>query len=314
MRPSAATRVPLDAASRLAVCLADLEEHQLAAVVELQAPPVPAHGLRPERARAPLVVEPGFAGRLCAFAVRADPAARRHARVADVVRRVARLGALGGQPPLAVEHEGFGRVELEVEHEALVPRAQGARTCRRCSVAATLQSSTATRKGSPRRARESRGSTAHALRRRVPLPRDVRDREVREVDLVRRQASGRPGAGREAAAEEGELEAEPALVRRRELAGVVPPLGLELEVRPVVLRQAELARRGRPRERRRLGRGELQRRLGLGEEQRPAPAAGPRQPSARFAVASTPAAEPRRRSAAAAAAPGRPPPGARPGR
>ena len=69
----------------------------------------------------------------------------------------------------------------------------------------------------------------------MTAPGHVRDREVGEVDLV----GGKPGAvrrrsGGEPAAEERELEAEASSIGRGDVAGVVPPLGLVVEVRPVV--------------------------------------------------------------------------------
>jgi hypothetical protein len=165
-----------------------------------------------------------------------------------------------------VEHERLRRAELEVEDEALVPSAK----TDRCAVGARGLHAPVLDRDTERlaaRAREARGAAAHALRGRVAPAGDICDREVREVDLVRGEACGGRRSGRKAAAEESELEAEAAAVLRLELAGVVPPLGLELEVRAVVQRQPELAGRGRSRERGRLAGRELQRRPRLREEQ-----------------------------------------------
>ena len=171
----------------------------------------------------------------------------RHARVADVVRRVAGLVALRREAAVAVGDEGLRRPQLEVEGEA------GGRVARdephgaavgvqriRPPVLEPDGERLAGRAGQPARA------AREALGRGVAARRHVRDREVGEVDLVRGEAGafGRR-AGREAAAEERELEAEAAAVGRGDVAGVVPPLGLVLEVRAVVGGQHERPDLGR---------------------------------------------------------------------
>ena len=85
------------------------------------------------------------------------------------------------------------------------------------------------------RPREPARSPAPTLGEGVAPPRHVRDREVREVDLVGGEAETlgrRPGG--EPAAEERELVAEVPAARIRQVARVVPPLGLVVEVRAVV--------------------------------------------------------------------------------
>src|SRR5215470_1402820 len=63
--PRAAVRRDEGAAGywlQAAILAADLEPHQLAAITELQAEPIPADCPRPERRSAPLMIEPAFAG------------------------------------------------------------------------------------------------------------------------------------------------------------------------------------------------------------------------------------------------------------
>ena len=147
----------------------------------------------------------------------ADAAARRHARVADVVRRVARLVALRREAAVAVGDEGLRRPQLEVEREA------GGRVARDEPHGAAVgvqgvRPPVLEPDGErlARSARQAARAAREALGRGVAPGRHVRDREVREVDLVRGEARafGRR-AGREPAAEERELEAEAAAVGAR---------------------------------------------------------------------------------------------------
>ena len=62
MRPSGSTSVPLENGRRPPIVLAQLVEHQLATIVELQREPVPAPRAGVERAGAELVVHPARAG------------------------------------------------------------------------------------------------------------------------------------------------------------------------------------------------------------------------------------------------------------
>ncbi len=112
------------------------------------------------------------------------------------------------------------------------------------------QSSSQTRKGvarAPARPSASRSSRLQAWKR--PAFR-VGEREVREVELARRPG-GRPRGGgggggrRQRGAEERELESEVTTGRGLEVPGVVPPLGAELGVRPVVGGKRERPRRQR---------------------------------------------------------------------
>ena len=188
----------------------------------------------------------------------ADAAARGHARVADVVGRVAGLVALRREAAVAVGDERLRRAQLEVEGEA------GGRVARDEAHGAAVG---VQRLGTPvlepdgerlaGRAGQPARAAREALGRGVAAGGHVRDREVGEVDLVRGEAGafGRR-AGGEAPAEERELEAEAAAVGGDDVAGVVPPLGLVVEVRAVVLREGERAGLG--------GAGEARRDRGRG--------------------------------------------------
>ena len=59
---------------------------------------------------------------------------------------------------------------------------------------------------------------------------EVAEGEVREVEILRVPGGVFCGVAREGLAEEGEFEAETVTVRRLEIAGVIPPLGLEIRV------------------------------------------------------------------------------------
>ena len=174
---------------------------------------------------------------------------------------------------------GRGRGRRPRRARRAAPRCRRRSAPRPASPRARRRTARRSRPASPPAPREKRSAAAWR-----PAG-HVGDREVGEVDLVRGEAgaAGRR-AGREAAAEEGELEAEAAAVRGREVAGVVPPLGLVLEVRAVVvgagrngrdLGRAGEAARGRGRGRARgAGRGPstgaARRARGRQERRRPA--------------------------------------------
>ncbi len=106
------------------------------------------------------------------------------------------------------------------------------------------------------RARDAPGAPAQLLERLVAIPSHVGQGEVRHVDLVGRPVggAGRALVGRgERAAEEGKLVAELLAGLARQVARVVPPLGLEIVVRALVEREGQRAARFCTREAGRVG-------------------------------------------------------------
>ena len=147
-----------------------------------------------------------------------------------------------------MEHGRLHRVQREVDRDALGAGAEphGRRRQRRALGRPVLEPDA---EGRPGGAGQAERAPAPALLDVEAPRRDVGEREVREVHLVRRPAGEPRGRRRgEAEAEERELEPEPAAAALGvEVPDVVPPLGPGFGVRPVVDGEEERAgHQGRP--------------------------------------------------------------------
>ena len=193
-----AARLP----SGTAVAVAQLEHHQVGAIVQLHREPVPALLMRFQDRRAELVVHPAetrHRHRLAANATNDERAPRRHAGQRVVVRGVAGLIALPAQSRVAVQHRRTAFVQRQLEAEVAVAGAEDVRSTPQSRVAGPCLSSEArSPRAEPATGRSTRGTTIgggpgpsdpraiQLLARDVAAAIDVGDGEVRHEQVAHR--------------------------------------------------------------------------------------------------------------------------------
>src|SRR5450631_2898614 len=106
-RAAGPTRLPLRAANA--------ERHQRAAIVQIDANPVPTNGLTIQVLARPFVIEPSLAGDLVRAALTRNGACDSHMRQAVVVTRSLRRGALAADAGVAVEQNGLSLQERQIQ-------------------------------------------------------------------------------------------------------------------------------------------------------------------------------------------------------
>ena len=173
----------------------------------------------------------------------AHGAAGRHPRQRVVERRVAGLGALLAQAPLALEHDRLGRGQDEVDGGLGFRGAQAhGERLRALALDGPVVDPDAKGPGGGPGQAEGRAPAAAPCPEAAPA--GVGHRKMREVHLARPPRRLAPRwVGGEGGPEECQLEAEMASASRLEIPRVVPPLRPEAGVRAMVVGKGERARR-----------------------------------------------------------------------
>jgi hypothetical protein len=218
-----------------------------AAVVQVDADPVPADRALGQQLVAPFMVQPAPAGGAALAAALCQGRLHRQLRLAVVVAGVLRQRSLARMAGLPLQQQRLGRCQVECQREAGVGRGQPGGVV---AVAGALQAPGAERDagitapGVHVRQRLVAGPALNALRVAVLPAGDVGDRGMREQQLARGEAAGQVGGERGAAAEEGDLPTDRCGLRRfAQPAGRVPPLDAGAGVRTMVARKAQRALR-----------------------------------------------------------------------
>ncbi len=233
---------------RAAILAAQPEGRERAAVVQVHADPVPAHGLGVHQGLAPLVVQPGARRARGSAAVRADgkaPARQRdgaeHCQLglAVVVARLLRLRPLARQALAALQDERLGAVELQFQGEAFRRNAGGVPAAAVRGAAAGQRPVTDPDGGVGfLRLCHAEACARDALVVQQPAAAHVGERGVREQQLVGREGGAQRAGLVHPGAEEGDLET-PVLAVLPGVSGDVPPLGAQVRVAAVVARECQ---------------------------------------------------------------------------
>ena len=224
--------VPVDAAQAV--------QHQLGAVVELQAEPVPARLLGRQLVGEELVVHPREPLDLEPLPLDLEGARGDQARERDVVRRAAGPRGLLAHAVDAVDDGGFRRAQREARGEGRRHRLQLLMVAVPVHLPVAVPDAPRLEAG----AGKSRARAVHALVVEEAAPLQVAEREVGEVDVadLPRRRRGRQAfraAVGDRLPEERQLEAEGPAVAGPQVPRVVPPLGAELGVAEVVAGEFE---------------------------------------------------------------------------
>ena len=213
-----------------------LVEHQLAAIGQLQRQPVPALLLALQEAGAELVIHPAVARHFKPLAVHGDGAARGHARERVVVGRVAGLRPLLTDAVQSVDDRtlAFGQHQLHAGLPAL--RGDHMAALRVEPGGPVLVPHLV---GVGGRARQPRPAARELLVEAVAVTGRVAHRQVRHEQVANRPCGGVDRRRIHADAEERHLVAEAAPGGGLHVAGVVPPLDLELGMAGVIARELE---------------------------------------------------------------------------
>jgi len=239
---------PAEDRLKTAVRQADAPQHQIPAIVKVQAEPVPALGILTQGAGAELMIHPRRALHFVRLAADGDRAARQQAREGVVVAGIARLVAFGAEAAVALQGRGLDLLQAQVDGH--FPCARRDARARRPGIfrrhLPALQPDAV--EGVCRRTGQPCPTPAEALMLVERLPGDVGHGEMRHVDLIGaplgsglclRRGDGPP--------EDRELEAKARAGLSGQVAAVVPPLGLVVRMRAVIARELPVIRAAGPR-------------------------------------------------------------------
>src|SRR5215211_390607 len=220
----------------LPVAPSDLEGHQSAAVIEVDAGPVPANRLGREVARRPFAVEPGAARHHRSLPVANHGPGDRQLRHRIIIARLLGVRPLAAIAPIAVQHRGLGRGEGKVEREFPCAR-RGVEDAVDAPVEVPVEQRNA---GIPLlRLRDPEALPGDALVVDQPPPGGVGECRVREDDLARREDTGIGRINPRPRAEEGDLEPDRPAVGAIKPASEIPPFCAIGRMRAMIARKAE---------------------------------------------------------------------------